>query len=184
MGFTIDKFEKPCLKLHIRGSFFASGTEKVPEPDLCTARDPEAMTLRNSFYPPCSDQWMQCSAKSLQLYPTLYSPMNCTCQAPLSMGFSRQEYWSGLPYPPPGDLPNPGIKPVSLISCISRSANRTVEWVPMPYSRGSSQPRDQTCVSCIAGGFFTAEPSRKPLNLTPNLRSAIDLWTGWFIWAA
>ena len=153
MGFTIDKFENPCLKLHIRGSFFASGTEKVPEPDLCTARDPEAMTLRNSFYPPCSDQWMQCSAKSLQLYPTLYSPMNCTCQAPLSMGFSRQEYWSGLPYPPPGDLPNPGIKPVSLISC-------------------------------IAGGFFTAEPSRKPLNLTPNLRSAIDLWTGWFIWAA
>ena len=35
-------------------------------------------------------------------------------QAPLSMGFSRQEYWSGLPFPPTGDLPNPGIKPVSL----------------------------------------------------------------------
>ena len=34
--------------------------------------------------------------------------------APLSMGFSRQEYWSGLSYPPPGDLPNPGIKPASL----------------------------------------------------------------------
>ena len=33
------------------------------------------------------------------------------CQAPLSMGFSRQEYWSGLPCSPPGDLPNPGIKP-------------------------------------------------------------------------
>ena len=32
-------------------------------------------------------------------------------QAPLSMGFSKQEYWSGLPFPPPGDLPNPGIKP-------------------------------------------------------------------------
>ena len=35
-------------------------------------------------------------------------------QAPLSMGLSRQEYWSGLPFPPPGDLPNPGIKPKSL----------------------------------------------------------------------
>ena len=35
-------------------------------------------------------------------------------QAPLSMGFSRQEYWSGLPDPPPGDLPDPGIEPVSL----------------------------------------------------------------------
>ena len=34
-------------------------------------------------------------------------------QAPLSMEFSRQEYWSGLPFPPPGDLPDPGIKPAS-----------------------------------------------------------------------
>ena len=39
-----------------------------------------------------------------------------THQAPLSMEFSRQKYWSGLPFPPPGDLPNPGIKPASLIS--------------------------------------------------------------------
>ena len=37
-------------------------------------------------------------------------------QAPTSMGFSRQEYWSGLPLPPPGDLPNPEIKPASLTS--------------------------------------------------------------------
>ena len=37
-------------------------------------------------------------------------------QAPLSMGFSRQEHWSGLPCPPPGDLPNPGIKPTTLTS--------------------------------------------------------------------
>ena len=37
-------------------------------------------------------------------------------QAPLSMGFSRQEYWSGLPFPPPGDLPNAGIEPTSLKS--------------------------------------------------------------------
>ena len=35
------------------------------------------------------------------------------CQAPLSMRFPRQEYWSGLPFPSPGDLPNPGIEPVS-----------------------------------------------------------------------
>ena len=41
-------------------------------------------------------------------------PMDCSPQAPLSMGFSRQEYWSGLPFPSPGDLPNPGIKPLSL----------------------------------------------------------------------
>ena len=49
-------------------------------------------------------------------------------QAALSVGFSRQENWSGLPYTPPGDLPDPGV----------------------------------SGVSCIAGGFFTAEPPRKP----------------------
>ena len=37
-------------------------------------------------------------------------------QAPLSMGFSRQGYWSALPFPPPGDHPNPGIEPTSLMS--------------------------------------------------------------------
>ena len=41
------------------------------------------------------------------------TPQTVALQAPLSMGFSRQEYWSGLSCPPPGDLPNPGIKPRS-----------------------------------------------------------------------
>ena len=40
-------------------------------------------------------------------------PYGLACQAPLSMGFSRQQYWSGLPCPPPGDLPTPGIEPRS-----------------------------------------------------------------------
>ena len=40
----------------------------------------------------------------------LVTPWTIAHQAPLSMGFSRQEYWSGLPFPSPGDLPNPGIK--------------------------------------------------------------------------
>ena len=47
------------------------------------------------------------------------TPWTAARQAPLSMGFSRQEYWSGLPGPPPGHLPNPGIpgiEPVSLKS--------------------------------------------------------------------
>ena len=43
-------------------------------------------------------------------------PWTVALQAPLSMGFSRQEYWSGLPFSPPGDRPNPGIKPESLAS--------------------------------------------------------------------
>ena len=58
------------------------------------------------------------------------TPWTVARQAPLSMGFSRQEYWSELPFSSPGDLPNPGIEP-------------------------SCQPREWTRVSCIAGRFFT-----------------------------
>ena len=58
--------------------------------------------------------WMH--TKSLQSCPTLCDPMDCSPQAPLSMGFSRQGYWSGLPCLPPGDLLHPGIKPRSLTS--------------------------------------------------------------------
>ena len=49
----------------------------------------------------------------VQFFATLWT---VACQAPLSMGFSRQEYWSGLPCPPPEDLPDPGTEPVSLTS--------------------------------------------------------------------
>ena len=57
-------------------------------------------------------------------------------QAPLSMGFSRQKYWSGLPFPPPGDLPNPGIQPWSLTS------------------------------PALAGGFFSTAPPSQVLITT------------------
>ena len=46
----------------------------------------------------------------VQLFVTLWT---VACQAPLPMGFSRQEYWGGLPCPPPGDIPDPGIEPTS-----------------------------------------------------------------------
>ena len=68
-----------------------------------------------------------------QLYPTLCDPMKCGQPgSSLSMGFPRQEYWSGLPFPTPGELSNPGIKPAS--------------------------PASPT----VAGRFFTSEPSGKP----------------------
>ena len=56
------------------------------------------------------------SAKSLQSYLTLVSPWNVACQASLSLGFSKQEHWSGLPVPPPRDLPDPGMEPMSVMS--------------------------------------------------------------------
>ena len=50
------------------------------------------------------------SLSRVQLFATLWT---VAYQAPPSMGFSRQEYWSGLPFPSPGDLPDPGIEPGS-----------------------------------------------------------------------
>ena len=64
------------------------------------------------------------------------NPLQPHGQALLSMGFSRQEYWTGLPFPSPGDLPNPEIKPVSLVP------------------------------PAFAGGFFTTEPPGKPMVVT------------------
>ena len=52
----------------------------------------------------------------VQLFMTLWSVAH---QAPLSTGFFRQEYWNGLPFPPPGDLPDPGIESVLCVSCIA-----------------------------------------------------------------
>ena len=48
-----------------------------------------------------------------QPYPTFVTPWTVAHQTPLSMEFSRQEYWSGSPFPSPGNLPDPGIKPIS-----------------------------------------------------------------------
>ena len=60
------------------------------------------------------------------------TPVDVAYQAPLSMGFCRQEYWNGLPFPTPGDLPDPGITPMSLAS------------------------------PALAGGFFITVPLGKP----------------------
>ena len=60
--------------------------------------------------------YSRCLLVLTQLCLILCDPMDCVaCEAPLSVGFPRQEHWSGLPFPSPGDLPDPGIKPVSLV---------------------------------------------------------------------
>ena len=74
-----------------------------------------------------------CCAQSPSQVQPLAAPWTVARQAPLYMGFSRQECWSGLPFPTPGDLPDPGIKPMSLAS------------------------------PALAGGFFTTVPLGKPL---------------------
>ena len=56
---------------------------------------------------------LKVKVKLLRCVRFFVTPWAVAYQAPPSMGFSRQEYWSGLPFPSPGDLPNPGIKPRS-----------------------------------------------------------------------
>ena len=71
---------------------------------------------------PCEEAWKWATSKtcwqsifiqSLSHVQLFANPWAVTCQAPLSMGYPRQEYWSGLPFPSPGDLLDPGIEPRS-----------------------------------------------------------------------
>ena len=131
---------------------------------------------------------------------TLATPWTIAHQAPLSMAFSRQEYWSGLPFPSPSYALLP-IKhlcrsnrhlrlscfnctpptqhlPISILKVkVAQSCPtlcdpmdytvhgvlqaRILEWVAFPFSRGTSQPRNRTRVSCIAGGLFTSWATRE-----------------------
>ena len=101
-----------------------------------------------------------------QLCPNLCNPMEPTRLLCL-WGFSRQEYWSGLPCPAPGDLPNPRFEPRSptlqwiLYYLSHKESPRILEWIAYPFSRGTSWSRNQTGVSCIAGGFFTSWATRE-----------------------
>ena len=81
-----------------------------------------------------------------------------------SMEFSRPEYWTGWPFPSPGDCPNPEIEPRSptLQYQLSQKGSSVIqEWVAYPFSSGSSWPRNQTEVSSIAGRFFANWALRK-----------------------
>ena len=77
------------------------------------------------------------AAKSPQLYPILSDPWTVAYQAPLSMGFSRQEYWSGLLCPIPGELPNPKIEPKSPVLAGEFFTTSATWEAP---GRGSSSP--------------------------------------------
>ena len=70
-------------------------------------------------------------------------------QASLSMGFPRQEYWSGLPFPPPGDLPDPGIEPASLVSpALAGGFVMTAPPGKPRYTHSSKEKRSQRRIKC------------------------------------
>ena len=81
-------------------------------------------------------------SKSLPLCLTLCDPMDCiACQVPPSMGFFRQEYWSGLSCPPPEDLPYPGIELPSLLSpaLAGRFFTTSITWEAQYYKEAKSR---------------------------------------------
>ena len=77
-------------------------------------RETQALSLHTPRAPVIRQQTVLCCA--LSRAPRFATPCSVACQGPLSTAFSRQAYRSGLPSPPPGDLPDPGIKPASLAS--------------------------------------------------------------------
>ena len=85
----------------------------------------------------------ECLLSCVSLIATLGT---VACQAPLSMGFSRQEYWSALPFPHPGDLPDPGIILVSPMS------------------------------PALAGGYFTTVPHGSPFTMSRIWKIVLQEW--------
>ena len=70
-------------------------------------------TCRSSPHPVMDWKWTVVAVELLSHVWLFVTPWTVVCQVPLPMGFPRQEYWSGVPFPPPGDLPNSGIEPLS-----------------------------------------------------------------------
>ena len=99
-----------------------------------------------------------CMLSHLQLFTT---PWTVARQAPLRLKFSRQEYWSELPFPPPRDLPDPGIKPTSPTSPALAGISFTTEPHGKPLGAGGSDCKESAC-------------QRKRLGFDP--------WIGKIIW--
>ena len=111
--------------------------------------------------------WLRASAQALQSCLTLSDPMECSL---LYRGFSRQEHWNGLPCPPPGDLPNPGIEPRSLI----------LQADSLPYWRGQPTPSPGDLSNLgIKLGSPTQQMDSLPAELPrkPSLNSSVPLST-------
>ena len=151
----------------------------------------QAVSSTATGSPGASSQFMWvCVCVSRSVVPDCLWP-----QAPLSMGFSRQEFWSGLPFSSPGDLLNPGIEPRSpalqadsLPSEPPKSPQsdhglsvhgilqpRILEWVAIPFSGVSSWPRNRTWITCITAWFFSVNHQGR-LGEVQSRGSPLVLW--------
>ena len=135
-----------------------------PTPSAVKTQSPNHWTTRKFPTIPCFYSVTWSEVKSLSRVRLFVTPWTVAYQAPPSMGFSRQEYWSGVPFPSPGDLPNSGIEPWSP----TWQAN-ALTWEPpgKPYSVAllvkSSKP-----------GWFWCTPSCR--IRAPAVRSCLFWW--------
>ena len=113
---VLEKIPSICILIYL--------TQFQPFVLIITTRQGNGSSCQNI----CSDFGYVCVCSFVPSCPTA-TLWTVACQSPLSMGFSRQKYWSGLPYTPPGVLSNPGIKPASpaSVSCIDRQILFTTE---------------------------------------------------------
>ena len=126
-------------------------------------------------------------SEATQSCPTLCDPMDCIAyKAPLSIGFSRQGYWSGLPLPSPGDLPNSGIEPGSptlqadtlpseLPGTLSNAEG--VSFIPVQGAKipHASQPKNQSIKQKKYCNKFN-EDFKKMIHIKKILKKKRHLW--------
>ena len=91
------------------------------DPGSCSKNRGGCFQVRQSLNARVLDTPSLCCAQTLSRVQLFATPQTTACQAPLSMGFPRQEYCGGLPFPSPGDLPYPGLEPAPPVSPASAS---------------------------------------------------------------
>ena len=143
----------------------------------------QAQDIRDSWSPPTTTStWVLSCFSHLQSFVTLWT---VACQAPLSMGFSRQEYWSGLPFPSPGDLPDAGVVPGLLCLLHWRAAYLplvpaenpyyhqwlSTKWltgggVKIPNSFALGWDNSEVCVLHLLPGFQSKTKPQWPIMIT------------------
>ena len=111
-------FSHACLLIYQKILFFSSSLKIHPDSDLFSTLIALVLSYNHLLLYYCNSLpamlFICTHLYELSRFSCLFAtPWTVACQAPLSMGFSRQENWSGSPCPPPGDLPDPGMEPGS-----------------------------------------------------------------------
>ena len=121
---------------------------------------------------------------------SVMSPQAIARQAPLSMEFSRQEYWSGLPFPSPQDLPNPGIEPASFLHCRQILYCLSHEGSSIHYYTSPRNVKDKDVACSITRGLLSLVKSSAFLYFSSCyqeplcsfwIMSVCILWILWFL---